>query len=180
MKGTVKEKLWTYEDYLKLEDDKRYEIIKGRLMEMPAPSVSHQRIVGVIYKILDKKVGDKGEVIISPVDVVLSNDVVVQPDVIVILTENKGIIGDRIYGSPDIVVEVVSPNSYTRDRYEKFKVYEEFKVKEYWILLPGEKTIEVWCLKRGKYILHSVASEKGEIESYVLKGLKVKVEEVFK
>ncbi|MEO0138286.1 MAG: Uma2 family endonuclease [candidate division WOR-3 bacterium] len=183
MKEMVKERIWTYEDYLKLEDDKRYEVINGRLVEMPAPGFEHQKISGLIDFILRKFVYKEriGEVLYAPFDVILSENIVVQPDIVFISNENlKNIKEGRLFGPPDLVVEIVSPGSYKRDRFEKFKIYEEFGVKEYWIVLPGEKVIEVWCLKEGKYVLHSIAVEKGEVESCLLKGLKVKVEEVFK
>ncbi len=145
--------------------------------------INHQRILGklvfLIFSFVSKD--EKGEVLIFPVNVVLSDNVEVQPDIVYISKEKIGIIGEMaITGIPDLVVEIISPGSYRRDRYEKFRIYEEFKVKEYWIVLPGEKVIEVWCLKEDNYVLHSIAAEKGEVESCILKGLKVKVEEVFK
>jgi len=182
VKEKPKQKVWTYEDYLNLEDEKRYEVINGRLEEMPAPTVLHQRVLNslnVLIYLFSKEKG-LGEVLTSPVDVVLSDTVVVQPDIVFVSEKSKDIVKDRIYGSPDLVVEIVSPSSYLRDRYEKFAIYEKHGVREYWIVLPGEKVMEVWCLKEGKYVLHSIAAEKGEVESCVLKGLKVKVEEVLK
>ncbi len=178
-----KRKVWTYKDYLRLTDDKRYELINGRLYEMPAPGFEHQEVLNTLNVLLYLFVRDKGmgKVLPAPFDVVLSDTVVVQPDILFISNENlKNIKNGRLFGSPDLVVEIVSPSSYKRDRYEKFVLYEKCGVKEYWIVLPGEKVIEVWCLKDGKYVLHSVAADKGEVESCVLKGLKVKVEEVIK
>ncbi len=187
MKGTVvdrpKERVLTYEDYLRLEDEKRYELINGRLEGMPASGFEHQSIVMELASILHTFVKTKamGKILPSPFDVILSETVVVQPDVVFISNDNlKNIKRGRLFGPPDLVVEIVSPTSYVRDRYEKFSLYEKHGVKEYWIVLPGERVIEVWCLKDGKYTLHSIAVEKGEVESCVLKGLKVKVEEVFK
>ena len=80
----VKERVWTWSDYLKLPSDKRYEIISGRLHEMPSPTVKHQRVVGKIFKVLSDYVerNDLGEVFIAPIDVVLSEKDVVQPDVV--------------------------------------------------------------------------------------------------
>ncbi len=183
VKERPKEKVWTYEDYLRLTDDKRYEVINGRLIEMPAPGFEHQifsRNLGFLLWEHMKENG-LGEVIYAPFDVILSETVVVQPDIVFISKDNlKNIKKGRLFGPPDLVVEIVSPSSYARDRYEKFVLYEKHGVKEYWIVLPGEKVIEVWCLKDGKYVLHSVAVEKGEVESCVLKGLKVKIEEVIK
>ncbi len=178
-----KDKVWTYEDYLKLTDDKRYELINGRLYEMPAPGFEHQRIISRMLLIMrgfsDK--GNLGEVLPAPFDVILSETVVVQPDILFISNENlKNIKRGRLFGSPDLVVEIVSPTSYVRDRYDKFVLYERYGVKEYWLVYPEHKVVEVWCLRDGKYVLHAFAVERGEVSSCVLKGLKVKVEEVLK
>ncbi len=179
-----KRKVWTYEDYLRLTDDKRYELINGRLEEMPAPSFEHQkflkRLINLLVNFAEMERG-LGEILPVPFDVILSDTVVVQPDIVFISNENlKNIKQGRLFGPPDLAVEIVSPSSYYRDRYEKFNLYEKHGIKEYWIVLPGEKVIEVWCLKDGKYVLHSVAAEKGEVKSCVLKGFKIKVEEVLK
>ncbi len=185
MASNLKERpeMWTYEEYLRLNDDKRYEVINGRLYEMPAPGFEHQKVSGLIEFLLRGFVykNDLGEIVDAPFDVILSETVVVQPDIVFISSDNmKSIKNDRLFGPPDLAVEVVSPGSYRRGRYEKFVLYERYGVKEYWIVLPGEKVIEVWCLKDGRYVLHSVAAEKGEVESCVLKGFKVRVEEVLK
>ena len=183
MKEMVKEKVWTYEDYLKLEDDKRYEVINGRLVEMPAPTPWHQRILMELAIRIRGfvKVKNKGEVLPSPLDVVLDDDVVLQPDIVYIPEERLGIIGEKaIMGVPDLVVEIVSPGSFKRDRYEKFEIYEEFGIKEYWIVYPGEKAIEVWVLgESGKYELYSFAEKEGKIKSKVLEGFEVDLKEVF-
>jgi len=178
----VKEKVWTYKDYLELNDDKRYEVINGRLYEMPAPHFEHQRISRDLEFIIWKFVKEHsmGQVIYSPFDVILREDIVVQPDIIFISTDNlKSIKEGRLFGVPDLVVEIVSPTSYYRDRYEKFKIYEEAGIKEYWLVYPGEKAIEVWILKEGKYELYSIASSEGKVKSKVLEGFEVDLKEVF-
>jgi len=183
VKEKPKRKVWTYEDYLNLEDEKRYEVINGRLKEMPAPGFEHQDVLTVLILKLRTFADAKGsgKVLPAPFDVILSKTTVVQPDIVFISNDNlKNIKRGRLFGSPDLVVEIISPGSYYRDRYEKFSIYEKHGIKEYWIVYPGEKVIEIWCLKEGKYILRSIAAEKGEVESCVLKGLKVKVEEVLR
>ncbi len=179
----LKGKVLTYEDYLRLEDDRRYELINGRLYEMPAPGFEHQLISKAIVIALDRFVNERnmGVVVYAPFDVILSEAVVVQPDIIFISGDNlKNIKNGRLFGPPDLAIEIVSPGSYHRDRYEKFALYERYGVKEYWIVYPEYRAIEVWCLKDGKYALHTVADGSGGVESCVLKGFKVKVEEVLK
>ncbi len=183
VKGRPKGKVWTYEDYLRLEDDKRYEVINGRLYEMPAPGFEHQKasikLASLLLQFAEGK--GKGQVLPAPFDVILSDTVVVQPDILFISNDNlKNIKRGRLFGPPDLVVEIVSPTSYVRDRYDKFVLYERYGVKEYWLVYPEHKVVEVWCLRDGKYVLHSFAVERGEVSSCVLKDFKVKVEEVLK
>ena len=184
MKGSVaekpKEKVWTYKEYLRNTDEGRYELINGRLERMPAPSVEHQRILLRLYKLLDRSVGEaRGEVLVAPVDVVLSQTVVVQPDLVLVLKEREDMVKDRIFGPPDLVVEIVSPNTVRRDTFVKKELYAKAGVKEYWIVYPEERAIEVWVLKDGKYHLHSVSEGDGRVKSEVLKGLEVEAKEVF-
>ncbi len=179
----VKEKLWTYRDYLELNDDKRYEVIKGRLYEMPAPTPWHQDVSRnlefLIWNFVKRK--NLGKVYDSPIDVVLSEDAVLQPDIVFISKENMGIIGEKaIVGIPDLVVEIVSPTTIRRDTVVKKEIYESFGVKEYWIVYPDEKVIEVWALgEGGRYELYSFAEKEGKIKSKVLKGFEVELKGVF-
>ena len=184
VKERPKKKVWTYEDYLRLADDKRYEVINGRLYEMPAPTPLHQRILIRIAKFMiyfvEKK--DLGEVLPSPIDVVLGDKYVLQPDIVFISKDRLGIIGEKaIMGPPDLVVEIISPATVRRDTVVKKGIYEKFGVKEYWIVYPEEKAIEVWALSdEGKYELFNVAEGEGKVRSKVLEGFEVDLKEVFK
>ena len=166
----VKERVWTWSDYLKLPSDKRYEIISGRLYEMPSPTVKHQRIVGKIFKVLSDYVekNDLGEVFIAPMDVVLSEKDVVQPDVVFVKKENLDIVKDWIVGVPDLVVEVVSPGTLTRDTELKKSLYQAYGVEEFWVVFPEEKVVQVWVLEGEKFSLFSYAEIEGKIKSKIL------------
>ena len=128
----------TYDDYVKLPDDgKRYEIIDGELFVNPAPIPRHQRIIGNLYFALrswfEKRGG--GEAFISPIDVVLGDHDVVEPDVIVIKSERASIIGEKnVQGAPNLVVEVLSDGSRRIDEITKRKLYDDAGVDEYWIV----------------------------------------------
>lgn len=177
----IAEKLWTYEEYLKLEDEKRYEIIDGELLEMPTPSVKHQEILKRLSKFFEfiERVG-MGKYYFSPLDVVLSERDVVQPDLVVVLKENYSIIQERgIFGSPDIVVEVVSSLSYKKDTEEKKKLYANCGVKEYWLVLPELKIMEVLSLEGNIYKVYSFACEQGKVCSKVVENFCIDLEEVF-
>lgn len=129
---------FTYADYLTWPDDERWEIIGGEAHAMtPAPSPIHQRLVLRVASRLESALrGHPCEAFVAPVDVVLSESDVVQPDVIVVCDRTK-IARRGIEGAPDVVVEVLSPGSGLRDRREKRALYERSGVKEY-LLVDGD------------------------------------------
>ncbi len=184
VKERPKKEVWTYEDYLRLADDRRYELINGRLYEMPAPTPWHQDISRNLEFLMWNFVRDKklGKVYDAPIDVVLGDRYVLQPDIIFISKERLGIIGEKaIMGPPDLVVEIISPATVRRDTVVKKEIYERFGVREYWIVYSDERAIEVWVLSdEGKYELFSVAEGEGKVKSKVLEGLEVDLKEVFK
>jgi Uma2 family endonuclease len=122
---------------------------------------------------------NRGEVLFAPIDVVLDEEHVVQPDIVFIATENLGILQKRgIFGRPDAVVEILSPSSIYEDRYKKKTLYEQFGIPEYWIVDPANRTIEIFVLKKGGYQLSSFASEKGTITSTVIAGFAIELSEI--
>ena len=167
-------KRWTYEEYYRLDDDQRYEIIHGNLLMAPAPDTWHQdwsRELTVILAGCVKRT-KLGKVFAAPVDVVLDAENTVQPDLVFVSSANLGIIQQRaIFGTPDLLVELVSPSSVRRDRYDKKELYARFGVKEYWIGDPANKALEVLTLKEGRYELQCCAEVKGKLTSLVLAGL---------
>jgi Uma2 family endonuclease len=165
---------WTYEEYYKLDDDQRYEIIEGNLLMVPAPDTWHQDWVGELYLILRHHVTRQkaGKVFLSPVDVVLDPHNTVQPDLVFIAQANLRIIQHRaIFGIPDLLVELVSSSGARRDRQIKWDLYARFGVKEYWIGDPAEKTFEVLTLKASKYEPLCSAERQGRVTSLILPGL---------
>ena len=181
------EKEWTYEEYLKLDDDKRYEIIGGRLVVAPAPRPRHQRVSRNLEFALWNYVRSKdlGEVFDAPIDVVLGEKFVFQPDIVFVSREQEEIIDEdrAIFGPPDLVVEVVSPSTLGRDTLEKKEAYEKFGVKEFWLVYPEMKCVEVLVLnEEGKYEIYDegcLGEGKKEVRSEVIEGFKVRLEEIF-
>ena len=174
-------KRWTYEEYYRLDDDQRYEIIAGKLLMAPAPDTWHQDWSRELSMLIVPHVKRQklGKVFIAPIDVVLDEENTVQPDLVFVATANLGIIQRRaIFGTPDLVVELISPSSVRRDRYEKKDLYARFGVKEYWIGDPANKTLEMLTLKEGRYELHCCAEEKGKLVSLVLAGLEFDLSEI--
>jgi Uma2 family endonuclease len=181
-----------YEVYSKSDDIKRYEILKGKRTMVPAPSEAHQRVSrNTEFLILQYLEGQSlGEVYNAPFDVVLDQNNVVQPDIIFIKRENVNIIKKKgIFGSPDLIVEIISPLSKVRDTYEKKEQYENFKVSEYWIIDPANNTIEIFHLNKneqyqlisnGFYEEDNLLSQNKSLKSKILEGLEIRLDKIFK
>lgn len=135
MEATVLKHKITYEDYYALDDGKRYELIEGELFMSPAPIPRHQKIIERLIILIDRHIENNsvgGELYISPVDVILADDEVVQPDLLYISQNRLHIIKERgIFGVPDLCIEIVSPNSEKRDMVEKVDIYHRYGVQEY-------------------------------------------------
>ena len=175
---------WTYKDYAALPDNgQRYEIVNGVLLMAPAPSGSHQKAAGKIFYYLLTYVefAGWGQVFQAPFDVELLPDMVVQPDVLVLL--NTGLdkyVESRIIGAPDLVVEVVSPGTAAYDRLSKYDAYAHAGVPEYWIANPLKRTVEVLVLKNGRYNSLGVFEGSNSLPSKIVPGISVvRVEQFF-
>jgi Uma2 family endonuclease len=135
----------TLKDYLELPEDQRVELIDGVFYDMAAPTTIHQSIAGFLHKkLLDHVLEHKGPCypFISPVDVQLDCDdkTVIQPDVLVVCDRSKYRNG-RVFGAPDLVVEVLSPSSRKKDMQIKLAKYYNAGVREYWIIDPEKKLL---------------------------------------
>jgi Uma2 family endonuclease len=170
-------RLWTYEAMLAElpETNLPIELWDGEIVLSPTPTPSHQTIVVRLTVLLDEFVRSAkvGKVFVSPLDVVLSQHRVVQPDVFFISDDNREIIQDRIRGVPDLAVEVISPGSWKRDRVEKKALYEQVGIGEYWIVDSESRSIEVFALVKGVYQLHSRAVDAEVAKSRLLTGFKI-------
>jgi Uma2 family endonuclease len=110
---------------------------------------------------------------------VLDAENTVQPDLVFVSSAKLGVIQQRaIFGTPDLLVELVSLSSVRRDRYDKKELYARFGVEEYWIGDPANKTLEILTLKEGLYELQCCAEEKGKLSSPVLAGLEFDLSEI--
>jgi Uma2 family endonuclease len=130
-------------DYLQLPDQPRCELLYGRLPVTPAPTVRHQLVVTAVWQVLHELAQHRGGcAVVSPVDVVLAEHSIVQPDVIYVSGERAGILRQRVEGAPDLVIEILSPATARRDLGEKLRLYAESGVVEYWIVDPDRETFE--------------------------------------
>ncbi|WP_421826533.1 Uma2 family endonuclease [Larkinella sp.] len=156
-------KKYSYADYLTWQLDEWVELIKGKVARMsPAPKRIHQRLSGRLFAETEQYLrGKTCQVYHAPFDVRLSTthvitneeiETVVQPDISVICDPAK-LDEQGCIGAPDWIIEILSPGSMARDTKEKFDLYEENGVKEYWIVAPGEKNISVFVLEGDRYQL---------------------------
>ncbi|MDF2722039.1 MAG: hypothetical protein K0Q59_1714 [Paenibacillus sp.] len=135
----------------------RYEIINGKtIMMSPSPNINHSTVIANLTRLFGNYLnGKKCRNFTDGVDVHLDEHNTVIPDSMIIC--NKDIIKrDGIYGAPDLVVEVLSPSTARHDKLEKKALYEKHGVKEYWIINPADKSIEVYLLKDKAYRLDDV------------------------
>lgn len=175
---------WTYSHYAVLPDDgHRYEIVDGVLYMAPSPNGSHQDAVGRFYYYLLSCIefAGLGKVRMAPFDVVLQPNVVVQPDVLVVLQRHLHKVNDaHILGAPDLVIEVASPSTATHDRQKKYIAYERARVPEYWIADASAQTVEVLTLENNAYYSQGVFRGSATLPSKVVPQIAfVQVERFF-
>lgn len=160
----------TADEFLALpESNLPHELIEGVLYVAPAPDTDHQYIVRnvVIYLAL---LGD-GETLLSPIDVKLDENTVLQPDVLWLASDAKSKVTTRyVMGSPDLVVEILSPRTARRDRSEKYDLYEKHGVKEYWIIDIEGRYLEVFNLDGEKFVRTGIFGPEQTFQSPVLKA----------
>ena len=180
---------FTYSDYLSRDDSQRWEIIYGEAYNMsPAPDTIHQLISMELAFQLKSQLKEKScQVIAAPFDVRLpienqkEDDIenVVQPDILVVCDPGK-LDEKGCLDAPDLIIEILSPSTYRKDRMEKFFLYEQQGVKEYWLVSPGEKIVEVFILgKDEKYGRPNLYCESDTVQVNVLKGIKIDLSSVF-
>jgi Uma2 family endonuclease len=155
-KTAINEQVEAYQDktaYSRRLIDVQYEIINGIRYEMsPSPTLDHQMLVTQLSNEIYKTCHSNGIVVVAPIDVHLSEDNILQPDVVFISNENAGIIqNQKIIGAPDLLIEVLSPSTSKKDKSIKKDVYERFGVKEFWIVDPVHLIIDQFVLTEEGY-----------------------------
>jgi len=149
---------YTYEDYKSLSvcENKQYELLDGEIIMVPAPSTYHQKISGQIYfliKLFVEKTSSK--------------------DRLDIIKE------EEIRGAPDLVIEILSPATEKKDRFYKKSLYARHAVREYWIVDPDKKTIELYTLTEEGLKLHQEYKIGDILRSIVLEGLEIDLKDIF-
>ena len=180
-------KTYTYADYLLWQFSERVELIKGKIFEMsPAPNLRHQTYLGNLYVILRSFLQkNKCKIFVAPFDVRLSKkrkdklvETVVQPDICVICDLSK--LDDRgCIGSPDLIIEILSPSTKKKDITDKYELYEQNGVKEYWIVDADHQTLLKYVLQNKKYIGEKILDASENVTSTIFPDLIIELSEVF-
>ena len=179
---------YTYADYLMWQFQERVELIRGRLFRMsPAPNLAHQKaatsLTGLIWAFFQRKTC---QVFAAPFDVRLpvsrkkgQDTTVVQPDLCVVCDESK-LDEQGCAGAPDLVVEILSPGNSRSEMKDKFEVYEEAGVREYWIVSPAERVVLIYVLTdEGKYIGLAPVTDEAPLRAHIFPELVIDLKEVF-
>ncbi len=172
----------TYADYLKTPEGGKFQLIAGEILEMTSPSLYHQEILLNIISefrhfLLKNKIG---KVFVAPLDVYFSDTEVYQTDILLLLNESFSKMKEnKIEGAPDLVVEVLSPSTAYYDLKHKKSIYEKQGVKEYWIVDPMEKSVEIFENISGKFNSLGEFSKSDSIKSKLISGLEVGLESIF-
>lgn len=176
----------TYEDYLYFpQDGKRHELIDGEHYVTPAPNLKHQTAVVNLAGDLRDFVRPRGlgRVWVAPVDVLLSDHDVVQPDLVFLSKDRKKLAADgaNVKGAPDLAVEVLSPATRRMDSITKRHLYEKYGVPEYWLVDPELEIIQVYRLTEGTYrrVVELAAEREDVLTSPLFPGLEIALTEVF-
>jgi Uma2 family endonuclease len=181
-------KRYTYAEYLTWQFKERVELLKGYIFRMsPAPNLKHQRISGDIHgELYIFLKGKSCRTFSAPFDVRLpvslkkgKTDTVVQPDITVVCNPN---ILDKqgCNGRPDLVMEILSPGNSKNEMREKFDIYQEAKISEYWLIHPVDESVIVYTLnEEDKYIGSRLYMEDDLVASKVIEGFKLDLAVIF-
>ena len=176
---------YTHEEYMNIEyinENPRLELIDGQIYFMAAPNRAHQEVSsnlqGTIWNFLK---GKKCQIFAAPFAVNLEqgkgHDTTVQPDLVVVCDPNK-LDKKGCNGTPDMVIEILSPSTTRKDRLLKYLKYEQAGVAEYWIVDPDGRFVEVYLLQDGRYFSKRYG-EEDKIPCDVLEGLEIDLNEIF-
>jgi len=148
-------------DYWELGEGEPYELMQGRFVMSPSPTSRHQTILVTLtayFADIARKNG--GVALCAPMDVIFSDDTILQPDLLYIAKERREIVKDRIEGPPDLIIEILSPGTERRDRVAKLDLYARYGVSEYWIVDPASQLFEFLLNEEGRYVVLTQANDQ--------------------
>ena len=173
---------FTYQDYLNTSEDKRYELLDGDLVTIATPGELHQSVSAQLgWRLVQfASENNSGRVYHAPFDVVLSETDVVQPDLLFVSNERDHVITpENVQGAPDLVVEILSSSTATRDRTFKRTLYARHGVKECWMVDTTAKDITVLLLGVRGFEVVDVYGEGEALTSPTLRGFRLKLDDIF-
>lgn len=180
---------YTAADYMQWKLDELVELIRGKIVKMsPSPSTIHKMISLELSRQLGNQFHKSAcSVFHAPLDVyllkededIMQGENVLEPDLFVVCDPNK-IKKFGCVGAPDLVVEILSPSTSKKDEKWKFDLYEEYGVREYWIVSPLDRSVWVNVLEEGKYKTRRPVTEVDKLNSDIFPDLEVDLEEVFR
>lgn len=181
-----KTKMTSLEEFLEMdkENEDRLEYFDGEVICLASPSVEHQRVLlNIATEFKNYFKGKSCETFISPLDVWLKNEgktakIRVQPDLMVIC-DKTGLKENEYTGLPTLIVEVISPSNQSHDRIRKYNTYMDFGVKEYWMVNPKLKTIEMYVLEENEYIQSAIYKGDDYAISQTFKELIIHLKDIF-
>jgi Uma2 family endonuclease len=171
----------TVADLMALPESTRAELIRGEIYMAAAPSVRHQEIATRLLVALygHAQAGSLGRVLPAPLDVELTPEDVVQPDLVFVRAGSPAVHPERLRGAPDLLVEIVSPSNPERDRLVKRALYERCGVSEYWIVEPDLRAIEVLRLSADRYEPAGYFTAGTVLRTQAMPGLEIAIDDVF-
>ena len=176
-------KTYAVEDYLSWKFKEKVELLRGYISKMsPAPNTQHQIIARQIFQeiawFLKKQTC---QVFFAPYDIYLANNsgqTIVQPDICVI-SDSKKIKKQGCVGSPDLVIEILSPGNARKEMKEKYEIYEEAGVLEYWVVFPTEEIVQIYVLENNKFVPQKPYTSGDIYLSRVLDGFEIEIKQIF-
>lgn len=185
------DKTYSYADYAMWRLKERIELFKGKIFKMsPAPNIEHQSISGNLFGLLFQSFTNHPcKLLPAPTDVVLLNMkkstvdkeifTVLQPDICIVCDLEKLKDGKKCVGAPDLVIEILSPGNSKKEMSIKYDLYEEAGVKEYWMVHPQDRSVQIFSLKDEKFIGLKPVIENQILNSPLFPDLKMDLRKVF-
>jgi len=174
---------WTAEAYLTFSDafNRPIELSDGRLVILPMPSLTHQRILSRFVHYAQQWLadGNKGELLFAPHPIRLWPGTYREPDAMIWLTEHKNRMAERESAPPDFVLEITSPTNEPHDLETKVREYAQAGIPEYWIILPATRRLSVYTLEGGAYKLSAQVRPGERVASKILTGFEIAVDDLF-
>ena len=159
------------------EDGRRFELYNGEVFEIPSPILLHQFVLGRLYLALSAYVqAHGGSVFFSPLDIVLTDYDVVQPDLLLFMPEREHLLHMRevTRHAPDLAIEILSPGTEQNDRGRKLRLFEQHRLREYWLVDVDRPSIDVYRLAGKRLSFAGTVDGAQPIESGLLPELNLR------